>query len=119
METPLIGNSPQDGLSDTANTLGMNNWNVVPFGKLVFVLNAKLYLDNAPAVGASAEDTKVELSSLMSSAIPIVLNMRFSSNMNSFLIVRTMKLDVPPLSGGLSTLSILSVLATLRMASVK
>lgn len=54
------------------NTFGINNYIVVPNGKLIFVLNAKLYLLKLPAVGESTDDTIHELNYDISSAIPIV-----------------------------------------------
>jgi hypothetical protein len=45
---------------------------VVPNGKLIFVLNAKLYLLKLPDVGESTYETIHELNYAISSAIPIV-----------------------------------------------
>ena len=94
---PLIGYKLQEGFREIVYTLGINNWIVVTFGKSVFVLNAKLYFDNAPAVGESAVEIKQEESKSIVSAIPMGGNIKFSSYMNSWRDVRIMKLPVPPL----------------------
>lgn len=49
----------------------------------MLVLNAKLYLLNDPAVGESTAETIEDVNYEMSSAIPIVWNIKFSSYMNS------------------------------------
>jgi hypothetical protein len=53
----LIEYREQEGVADITKTLGMNNWIVVPRGRLMLVLNAKLYLLNEPAVGESTDET--------------------------------------------------------------
>ena len=63
----------------------------------MFVLKAKLYLPKLPEVGESTKETILELNKAMSSAIPIVWNIRFSSYMNSNLFVLIIKFPVPPL----------------------
>lgn len=57
----------------------MNSYIVVPKGRSVFVLNAKLYLVNDPDVGEVTDDTNADDNNYIWSAIPIVWNIKFSS----------------------------------------
>lgn len=82
---------------------------------MIFVLNAKLYLLKLPAVGESTDDTIHELNYDISSAIPIVWNIKFSSYINSYLLVLIIKFAVPPLYDGFNILYIFKVFYTLNI----
>lgn len=82
-------------------------------------MKAKLYLDNAPAVGGSGVEIKQEDNNYISSAIPIGGNIKFSSYKYSWRNVLIIKLPVPPLKSGFKILYIIKVLATLRIGSIK